>query len=188
MSRTDAPGPNDGPLSGIEVRVPCPNCPPPAMVPRSLFSLHMASEHPEKVHHPDLTQQLAEAGDALYAIGKACLVVKGTLEVPYKDDSRWSPWTRFVGRPARTAYNLGVLLRRRYSNTPVFTAHLGTTAATRLYDAARALADQTIGHAESCEWHTNSHSFCSCQTYGAACAGVDAVLRALAEDHHHTED
>jgi hypothetical protein len=178
----------DGPLSGIEVRVPCPHCPPPAMVPRALFGRHMASEHPEHVHHPDAKQQLAEAGDALYAIGKACLAVKGTLKVPYPDEARWSPWTRFVGRPARTAFNLGVLLRRRYSNTPGFTAHLGTTAATRLYDAARTLADQTIGHAEDCEWHTNSHSFCSCQTYGAACAGVDAALQALAEDHDQTKD
>lgn len=182
MSSTDTPGPPDGPLSAIEVRVPCPYCPPPAMVPRSLFSLHMASEHPGEVHHPDPAQQLAEAGDALYAIGKACLVVKGTLEAPYPDDPRWSPWTRFVRGPAKTAYNLGVLLRRRYSKTPGARAYLGTTAVTRLYDAARTLADQTIGHAEACEWHDNSHSFCSCQTYGSACAGVDAVLAVLDAD------
>ncbi|MFC5217293.1 hypothetical protein [Streptomyces coerulescens] len=182
MSSTNTPGPNEGPLSDIEVRVPCQYCPPPAMVPRTLFSLHMASEHPEKIHHHDPKQQLAEAGDALYAIGRACLVVKGTLEAPYPDDPRWSPWTRFVSGPARTAYNLGFLLRRRYSKTPGSRAHLGTTALTRLYNAARTLADQTIGHDQACEWHTNSHSFCSCQTYSAACAGVDAALAALDND------
>lgn len=46
MSSTDTPDPTSGPLSGIEVRVSCPYCPPPGMVPRSLVSLHMASEHP----------------------------------------------------------------------------------------------------------------------------------------------
>jgi hypothetical protein len=152
------------------------------MVPTKFFDRHMASEHPEHLHQPAPEAQLAEAGDALYAIGKACLVVKGTLEVPYTDDPRWSPWTRFVAGPARTAYNLGYLLRRRHSTTRGARAHLTTTASTRLYNAARTLADQTIGHAPDCEWHRNSHSFCSCQTYGAACAGVDAVLQALAED------
>ncbi|MFC8676737.1 hypothetical protein ACFUEN_29130 [Streptomyces griseorubiginosus] len=171
-----------GPLSGVEVRRPCPHCPPPAMIPRTLFDQHLASEHPEHIHQTSPEEQLAEAGDALYAIGKACLVVQSTLEVPYNDDPRWSPWTRFVGRPARTAYNLGVLLRRRHSTTPGSRAHLTTTATTRLYNAARTLADQTIGHAQDCEWHRNNHSFCSCQTYAAACAGVDAVLKALADN------
>lgn len=178
---------HSGPLSSIEVRRPCPHCPPPAMVPTTLFDQHMASEHPEHIHQAAADAQLAEAGDALYAIGKACLVVKGTLEIPYTDDPRWSPWTRFVGGPARTAYNLGVLLRRRYSTTGGARAHLTTTANTRLYNAARTLADQAIGHAADCEWHRNHHAFCSCQTYGAACAGVDAVLQALAEDDNPKE-
>lgn len=51
--------------------------------------------------------------------------------------------------------------------------------ATPLYNAARELSDQTVGHAKDCEWHTNGHSYCSCPAYGAACAGVDAVLEEL---------
>ncbi|WP_326729008.1 hypothetical protein [Streptomyces phaeochromogenes] len=168
------------PLAGaIEVRTLCPYCPPPAMFPRTLMAEHITDAHPDK-SALFREEQLAEAADALYAIGKACLVVKGTLDVPYQDDPRWTPWTRWVAKPARTAYNLGFLLRRRHSKTPGSRAHLTPTAATRLYDAARGLADATVGHTDACEWHTNGHAYCSCPAYGAACAGVDAVLEALA--------
>ncbi|MBD9703403.1 hypothetical protein IHE56_15195 [Streptomyces sp. ID01-12c] len=34
------------PLTGIEVRVPCPYCPPPAMIPRTLIAEHYARMHP----------------------------------------------------------------------------------------------------------------------------------------------
>lgn len=127
-------------------------------------------------------EQLAEAATALYAIGRACIVVQPTLDVPYPDDPRWTPWSRWVAGPARTAYNLGVLLRRQLGLKRPPLPAWQSNAATRLYDAARELSDQTIGHAEACEWHTNGNAYCSCTSYGAACAGVDAVLLALAED------
>ncbi|MEV4863242.1 hypothetical protein [Streptomyces ossamyceticus] len=135
------------------------------------------SDQPE----PCPRHQLAEAADALFSIGRACIVVQPTLDVPYTDDPRWSPWTRWVQRPARTAYNLGALLRRQLGISRRPLPQWQSNAATRLYDAARQLSDQTIGHTETCEWHTNGHAYCSCLAYGAACAGVDAVLQALAE-------
>jgi len=55
---------------------------------------------------------------------------------------------------------------------------------TSLYDAARQLADQTVGHADGCEWHANGHAYCSCRAWPAACAGVDAALESLAADNN----
>lgn len=127
---------------------------------------------------PDLRARLAEAADALRAVGRAAIVVQPVLDTPYPDDPRWTPWTRWMRDPARRAYTLGILLRRQLGLGPA-TPRWQTNAATRLYDAARELADQTIGHPETCEWHTNGHAYCSCTTYPAACAGVDAALAAL---------
>lgn len=61
-----------------------------------------------------LYAELAAAAHALKEISKACLVVKPTLDHPYRDDPRWTPWTRFVDRPAKVAFGLGVDLARRY--------------------------------------------------------------------------
>jgi hypothetical protein len=64
----------------------------------------------------DLTQlraDLAEASEALCAVGKAALTVAPTLEKPYRDAPETSPWTQFMEQPARRAYNLGVRLRRQ---------------------------------------------------------------------------
>lgn len=119
-----------------------------------------------------------ELVDALHAIAKAAITVEPTLAVPYPDDPRWSPWTRWMKGPARTGYNLAILNRRRLglgTRPPAWQSN----AATRLYDAARAQADQTVGHADHCQWHTNEHSYCSCSLWPAACAGVDAALEAL---------
>ncbi|MGW0821801.1 hypothetical protein [Streptomyces sp. NPDC002845] len=127
---------------------------------------------------PSTEQQLTEAADALRAIGKACIVVKPTLDVPYPDDPRWTPWTRWVERPARTASNLGILLRRQLGTGPK-PSTWQSNAATRLYDAARQLADETVGHTAACKWHNNGHAYCSCPAWPAACAGVDATLNAL---------
>ena len=58
-------------------------------------------------------------------------------------------------------------------------AYMLSGGGTRLYDAARQLADETVGHAEGCEWHANGHAYCSCRAWPAASAGVDATLEAL---------
>lgn len=60
---------------------------------------------------PDARALLREASDALLAAGKAALTVKPTLDKPYRDAPEWSPWTRFMEKPARAAYNLGSKIR-----------------------------------------------------------------------------
>lgn len=59
-----------------------------------------------------LRAELAEASDALCAVGKAALVVAPTLAKPYPDAPKTSPWEQFMERPARDAYNLGTRIRR----------------------------------------------------------------------------
>lgn len=59
-----------------------------------------------------LNAKLAQAAEALCAVGKAALVVKTTLDKPYRqEEPGLSPWTKFMERPARDAYNLGCELR-----------------------------------------------------------------------------
>lgn len=55
---------------------------------------------------------LAEASDALRAVGKAAITVEPTLKKPYPDAPHTSPWERFMKEPARRAYNLGHQIRR----------------------------------------------------------------------------
>jgi hypothetical protein len=55
---------------------------------------------------------LSEAADALVEVGKKALVVKPSLDKPYPDDARWTPWTRFLGPSAEHAWSLGHKLRR----------------------------------------------------------------------------
>ncbi|MFJ4990036.1 hypothetical protein ACIP9H_40350 [Streptomyces sp. NPDC088732] len=129
----------------------------------------------------DLRAQLAEAAEALCAVGKAAIVVQPTLDKPYPHAPQWTPWTRWMQRPARQAYNLGTLLRRQLG-LAVPTPHYQSNEATRLYDAARQHANETVGHAEGCEWHTKSHAYCTCLLWLAARAGVDAALEALGEN------
>lgn len=61
----------------------------------------------------ELRADLLAAADALRVIGKAALVVKPTLEQPYRDEPRTNPWKRFMEVPTRNAYNLGVQLHRK---------------------------------------------------------------------------
>ncbi|MFB7285467.1 hypothetical protein [Actinacidiphila glaucinigra] len=128
----------------------------------------------------DLKAQLAEAAEALCAVGKAAIVVQPALDKPYPDAPQWTPWTRWMQRPARQAYNLGILLRRQLG-LAVPTPHYLSNTATRLYDAARQQAEQVAAHADDCDWHTNGRSYCSCTLWVVACAGVDAALEALSE-------
>lgn len=132
---------------------------------------------PTRPTYDELLALLHEAADALRDVGKAAIVVHPTLDKPYPDDPRWTPWTRFMEKPARRAYNLSFLLRRQLRGTPApdRRSELGT----RLYDAARELANDDPGHTEGCEWHTNGQAYCSCRMWVAACAGVDAVIEAL---------
>lgn len=62
----------------------------------------------------ELIALLRQAGEALRAVGKAAIVVKPTLDKPYSDAPQWTPWTRFMEKPAKRAYNLGSEIRRRF--------------------------------------------------------------------------
>lgn len=50
--------------------------------------------------------------EALTNIATAVLAVAPSLEKPYPDDPRWTPWTRFVERPGNEAINAREALRR----------------------------------------------------------------------------
>jgi hypothetical protein len=49
---------------------------------------------------------LQKAADALWECAKAALAVKPALDEPYKDDPRWTPWTRWVEQPSSRAHEL----------------------------------------------------------------------------------
>lgn len=55
---------------------------------------------------------LKRAADALWNSSKAALTVEPVLKVPYPDDPRWSPWTRWVERPAREAHDAAMAIRK----------------------------------------------------------------------------
>jgi hypothetical protein len=67
----------------------------------------------------EMRELLRQAAAALTEVGKKALVVKPTLDKPYPDEPSWTPWTRYLGEPARNAYNLGVEIRRRLRTEPV---------------------------------------------------------------------
>lgn len=54
----------------------------------------------------ELRAVLEEAEHAVKETAKVLMVLQGTLEKPYEDDPRWSPWTRFVARNERSPWSL----------------------------------------------------------------------------------
>lgn len=56
---------------------------------------------------------LTRAGEALRKLALATIVVKPTLDRPYPDRPDATPWTLWVHRPARIAYDVGTAIRRR---------------------------------------------------------------------------
>lgn len=67
---------------------------------------------------PGDAELLKQAADKLWACAKAALVVEHSLDKPYEDDPRWSPWTRWVERPAREAHDLAMAIRKRLREAP----------------------------------------------------------------------
>lgn len=67
---------------------------------------------------PTERELLQQAADALWNCSKAALTVAPTLRVPYEDDQRWSPWTRWVERPAREAHDLAMTIRKHLKAAP----------------------------------------------------------------------
>lgn len=55
---------------------------------------------------------LQRASDALWNCAKAALTVKSTLSEPYDAPyEEWTPYTRWVERPAREAHDLCMVIR-----------------------------------------------------------------------------
>lgn len=55
---------------------------------------------------------LTQAADALWNCAKSALTVKPTLDVPYPDAPEWTPYTRWVERPAQEAHDLCMRIRK----------------------------------------------------------------------------
>ncbi|MFJ8144663.1 hypothetical protein ACIQ6R_06260 [Streptomyces sp. NPDC096048] len=95
----DGPRPDfTSPLSGIEVRQPCPFCPPPAMIPRRLFAEHVAREH----------KQQAPADDG----------VKRSLPFPYAREvaEDEAPMRAYLSAPAADGDQQRAIRRERLHN------------------------------------------------------------------------
>jgi len=61
---------------------------------------------------PTADELLRQAADALWKCAKAALTVKPTLDQPYPDAPEWTPYTRWVERPAREAHDLAMAIRK----------------------------------------------------------------------------
>ena len=55
---------------------------------------------------------LEQAADALWKCAKSALTVKPSLDQPYPDAPEWTPYTRWVERPARQAHDLAMVIRK----------------------------------------------------------------------------
>jgi hypothetical protein len=78
---------------------------------------------------PTADELLRQAADALWACAKAALTVEPMLKEPYADDPRWSPWTRWVERPAREAHDLKVKINRHLKAAPAAAPELAAAMA-----------------------------------------------------------
>jgi hypothetical protein len=56
---------------------------------------------------------LQRAADALWNCAKSALTVAPSLSEPYPDHPEWTPYTRWVERPAREAHDLAMAIRKR---------------------------------------------------------------------------
>lgn len=55
---------------------------------------------------------LVEAADTLRAVYTAGLTVQPTLDKPYPDDPRWTPWSRWMGQPCHDAHDLRAKIKK----------------------------------------------------------------------------
>ena len=62
---------------------------------------------------------LQQAADALWNCAKSALTVKPSLDQPYRDAPEWTPYTRWVERPARNAHDLAMVIRKHLKSAPL---------------------------------------------------------------------
>jgi hypothetical protein len=60
---------------------------------------------------------LRRAAEVLMNCTKVAITVKPTLDKPYPDDPRWTPWTRWMERRAREAHDLSREIRKYLADT-----------------------------------------------------------------------
>jgi len=61
----------------------------------------------------DDRELLRQAADALWNCAKSALTVKPVLDTPYEPPyEEWTPYTRWVERPAREAHDLAMAIRK----------------------------------------------------------------------------
>ena len=60
----------------------------------------------------DSRELLRQAEQALWNCAKAALTVKPVLDEPYPDLPQYTPYTRWVERPAREAHDLAMAIRK----------------------------------------------------------------------------
>jgi hypothetical protein len=61
---------------------------------------------------------LERAAAALWNCAKSALTVEPSLSQPYPDAPEWTPYTRWVERPAREAHDLAMVIRKRLKDGP----------------------------------------------------------------------
>ena len=66
---------------------------------------------------PTDRELLERAAVALIDCATAALTVKPDLDQPYRDDPRWSPWTRWVEPGAQRAHDLAITIRKHLRET-----------------------------------------------------------------------
>lgn len=59
------------------------------------------------------------AGRALSSFTLRALTVKPSLETPYRDDPRWTPWTRWLEPEARRAHDIARRIRKHLAASGV---------------------------------------------------------------------
>jgi hypothetical protein len=75
----------------------------------------MTSQGAENIDYGKL---LVEAVAVLDACVKSALTVKPSLETPYEDDPRWTPWTRWLETPTRDAFDLRERIKTAVKDRP----------------------------------------------------------------------
>lgn len=67
---------------------------------------------------PTGRELLEQAAVALMDCATVALAVQSDLDQPYRDDPRWSPWTRWVEPRAQRAHDLAITIRKHLRETP----------------------------------------------------------------------
>ncbi len=119
----------------------------------ALFDSLSSNQPPDQVQLGE-RELLEQAAKAIRDTLKILLTLKGTLEQPYPDDDRWSPWTRWIDRNEYSPWSLLVKAdtRLRIALNEATDHSDPADKGLAVYDAranAEEARDQATGHSES---------------------------------------